>query len=84
MEMEKYYLQIESYLLGELNDQELRAFEEALQQDPALLKAVDQIRDTQKRLAALKLRNQVRDVLKNGGDVSQFLPDVVTKSIIKN
>jgi pantetheine-phosphate adenylyltransferase len=26
----------------------------------------------------------VRDVLKNGGDVSQFLPDVVTKSIIKN
>ena len=26
----------------------------------------------------------VRDVLKNGGDVSQFLPDVVAKSIIKN
>jgi pantetheine-phosphate adenylyltransferase len=26
----------------------------------------------------------VRDVLKNGGDVSQFLPAVVAKSIIKN
>ena len=26
----------------------------------------------------------VRDVLKNGGDVSQFLPPVVAKSIIKN
>jgi pantetheine-phosphate adenylyltransferase len=26
----------------------------------------------------------VRDVLKNGGDVSQFLPTVVAKSIIKN
>ncbi len=26
----------------------------------------------------------VRDVLKNGGDVSQFLPEVVSKSIIKN
>ena len=26
----------------------------------------------------------VRDVLKNGGDVSQFLPEVVSQSIIKN
>ena len=26
----------------------------------------------------------VRDVLKNGGDVSQFLPDVVARSIVKN
>jgi pantetheine-phosphate adenylyltransferase len=26
----------------------------------------------------------VRDVLKNGGDVSQFLPEVVARSIVKN
>jgi len=26
----------------------------------------------------------VRDVLKNGGDVSQFLPEVVSRSIVKN
>ena len=26
----------------------------------------------------------VRDVLKNGGDVSQFLPEVVNESILKN
>ncbi|MEP7323767.1 MAG: hypothetical protein ABI761_17710 [Saprospiraceae bacterium] len=63
--MENYYLQIESYLLGELNEHELLAFEEALQNDPELVLAVDRIRDIQKRLAALKLRNQVSAVLKN-------------------
>jgi len=58
--MEKFYEQIEGYLLGELSGTALTDFENALQNDPKLAQAVTQHRALIQRLDALKLRNKVK------------------------
>lgn len=58
--MEKFYQNIESYLLGELSPSDLAAFEKAVQADAALASSVELHRDLQQRLEALRLRNKVK------------------------
>ncbi len=61
--MENFYQNIERYLLGELVDGELTAFENALQSDAALSKSVAQHREMMQRLEALRLRNKVKSAI---------------------
>jgi len=58
--MEKFYQNIERYLLRELTGNELAAFESALQSDATLAKSVAQHRQMLQRLDALRLRNKVK------------------------
>ena len=51
--MDKFYENIERYLLGELTGNELRDFENALQSDPTLAKSVAQHKELMQRLDAL-------------------------------
>jgi len=55
-----YHHKIEDYLLGELEGNELIAFENALQSDPSLAKSVAQHREMMQRLDALRIRNKVK------------------------
>lgn len=57
------YEKIESYLLGELADDELQAFEAALRTDEALVRSVAQHREVMARLNALRLRNKVKSAI---------------------
>lgn len=54
---------IERYLLGELSNDELQAFEAAIHADPALAEQVSQHREMLQRLDALRLRNNVKAAL---------------------
>lgn len=63
--MENYFLHIESYLLGELNETDLEEFEIELQKNGELALAVDQMKQTQERLSALRVRNKVKSIVKN-------------------
>ncbi len=58
--MDDFYQKIERYLLGELEERELAAFEDALQTDAALAQSVAQHREMMERLEALRLRNLVK------------------------
>lgn len=58
--MDDFYQKIERYLLGELEERELAAFEDALQTDAALAQSVAQHREMMQRLEALRLRNLVK------------------------
>ncbi len=58
--MEKFYDNIERYLLGELSGQALNDFETALQSDTVLAQSVAQHREMMQRLDALRLRNKVK------------------------
>lgn len=58
--MENFDQNIERYLLGELPEAELAAFENALQSDAALVKSVAQHREIMDRLDALRLRKKVK------------------------
>lgn len=58
--MDNFYQKIERYLLGELEESELAAFENALQTDAALSQSVAQHREMMQRLEALRLRNLVK------------------------
>ncbi len=61
--MEHHYEKIEGYLLGELAEGELAAFENALNSDTALAHSVAQHREMMGRLAALRLRNKVESAI---------------------
>lgn len=58
--MENFDQNIERYLLGELPEAELAAFENALQSDAGLARSVVQHRELMQRLEALRLRNKVK------------------------
>lgn len=61
--MKDYTLQIEAYLQGELNEQDLSAFEQALKTDPELGRAVAQYSDLQQRFVGMQLRKKVEMAL---------------------
>jgi hypothetical protein len=58
-----YTLQIEAYLQGELNEQDLSAFEQALKTDPELGRAVVQYNDLHQRFVGMLLRKKVGTAL---------------------
>ena len=60
-----FSLQIEAWLLGELHGQERIDFEQALQSDPQLVRAVEQVQGMQSRLTAMHLRKKVGEVLQH-------------------
>jgi len=72
--MEHFYVQIESYLLGELNGRELEAFENALRQDAALARAVEQHHTMQQRLRGLHLRKKVSAALQETENQTRRIP----------
>lgn len=61
--MENFNQNIERYLLGELTESELGAFEKALESDVDLAKSVAYHREILLRLDALRLRNKVKSAI---------------------
>ena len=62
--MERFYNNIEPYLLGELSGDDLTAFEKALHLDPSLAKSVAQHSELMQRLDALRLRDRVKSSIR--------------------
>lgn len=65
MTMDNFDTKIEAYLLGELSGRELEAFEQALEKDAELARAVAKQREMMERLEGLRLRNKVAASLKD-------------------
>ena len=60
IKMENFDEKIEPYLLGELSEAELIAFEKLLKTDAALAKSVAEHREMMERLEALRLRKKIK------------------------
>jgi hypothetical protein len=63
IKMENFDEKIEPYLLGELSEAELIAFEKLLKTDASLAKSVAKHREMMERLEALRLRKKVKKAL---------------------
>lgn len=63
--MKDYFLQIESYLTGELNPADRSDFEQALRADPELASLVNEYREMQLQLEGMRIRKKVETALRS-------------------
>lgn len=68
--MDIFFDQIDSFLAGELSDAETAAFEQAMQSNPKLVRAVTQHRVLHQRLLGLQMRKKVTAALDDSTEIA--------------